>query len=185
MNKKIFHTLTKIPGLQQQSPEWKLFLELCSIYLRDNKIKNPIVVELGSGIGRQQAFYEQLLNAEYIGIDISKERGTPDILGDTHDPETLAVLKKMLGERSIDILFIDASHVYEDVKKDYELYSPLCNNIVALHDTETFRGTGRKSAQVWKLWDEIRGGAHTGPVVEIFQRRRRGAQGGIGMVMKK
>jgi len=185
MNKKIFHTLTKEPGLEQQPPEWMYFLEFCSMYLKNNKIKNPIVVELGVAAGKQKAFWEQLFNAEHISIDISDEKSEPDILGNTHDPKTLAKLTRKLGGRPIDILFIDASHVYEDVKKDYELYSPLCDKIVALHDIETRRGSRRKSAQVWKFWDEIKGGAHTGPVITIFQRRRKGIQKGIGIVMKK
>lgn len=185
MNLRIFHTLMREPGLQQQPPEWKLFLELCSTYLKDNKIKNPIVVELGSGAGKQKKFWKQFFDAEYIGIDISDKESKPDILGNTHSPKTLVDLTRKLKGRSIDILFIDASHIYEDVKKDYELYSPLCDGVVALHDVETFRYTGRKSAQVWKFWDELRGGAYIGPVVTIFKRRRRGCQGGIGVIFKK
>jgi len=199
MNKKIFHTLTKEPGLQQKLSEWMHFLEFCSMYLRNNKIKHPVVVELGIGAGKQKKFWEQLFNAEHIGIDIV-DKGEPDILGDTHDPKTLEKLKSYLkgikprdsisshsirGEKLIDILFIDASHIYEDVKKDYELYSPLCNGIVALHGIETYRGTGRKLVRVWEFWDEIKGGAHLAPIITIFQRHRRGAQGGIGIVTKK
>ena len=185
MNLRIFNTLMKEPGLEQQGSEWQLFLEFCSIFLKNNKIKNPVVVELGTGAGKQKGFYEQLFGAEYVGIDIVDKRSKPDILGDTHAPQTMQKLHKKLYGRKIDILFIDASHVYEDVKKDYELYSPLCNGLVALHDIETFRYKGRKSAQVWKLWDELRGEAHEGPVITIFKRRRRGCQGGIGIIVKK
>ncbi len=185
MNKKIFHTLMKEPRPQQQGPEWMLFLEFCSMYLKNNRIKNPVVVELGIGEGRQKEFWEQLFGAEYIGIDISDEAGIPDILGNTHDPETLKRLKKHLNGKFIDILFIDASHTYEDVKKDYGIYSPLCDGIVALHDINTYRNSKRKLVRVWEFWDEIRGEAHEGSVVTIFRRRKRGAQGGIGMIIKK
>ena len=54
------------------------------------------------------------------------------------------------------ILFIDASHAYEDVKKDYELYSPLCSDIIAIHDIETHRYSRKKEYEVWKFWDELK-----------------------------
>ena len=45
-------------------------------------------------------------------------------------------LKKKLGGRSIDILFIDGGHFYADIKRDFEDYGPLCNGIIAIHDIE-------------------------------------------------
>ena len=38
----------------------------------------------------------------------------------------------------IDLLHIDAGHSYEDVKKDFELYSKLINpnGIITIHDTD-------------------------------------------------
>lgn len=192
MNKRIFNILIKEPGLKQEPWEWKMFLEFCSEWLKNQKIKNPIVVELGILNNKQKAFYEQLFDAEYIGVDMLDDRGKPDILGNTHAPETLAKLMRKLKGRQIDVLFIDASHHYEDAIKDFEIYSPLCSGLVVLHDIETFRNTGRKSAQVWKLWDEIRLGTYASkeeykqfPLVSIFKRRTRGCQRGIGIIVKK
>lgn len=192
MNKRIFNSLIKERGLKQESTEWRMFLEFCSAYLKNNKIKNPVVVELGTLNNKQKAFYEQLFDAEHIGIDISDERGKPDILGDTHAPETLAKLMRKLNGRPIDILFIDASHLYEDVIEDFESYSPLCSGLVVIHDTETLRNTKRKSIQVWKFWDEIRLGTYEGaeeykdfPLLSIFKRRTKGRQRGIGIIVKR
>lgn len=140
----------------QRPSEWKLFLEFCEMYLKRHGIKNPVVVELGTATNKQKAFYKQLLGAEHIGINITEKYSKPDILGDTHDLETVEALKKKLGGRSIDILFIDASHFYESVRKDYKLYSPLCSGIVALHDIELGRYAHKKRGKVWKLWDELR-----------------------------
>lgn len=200
MNLMTFKKLVKESGLKQEPSEWELFLEFCSMYLKNKKIKNPIVVELGTGDGKQKEFWEQLFKAEYISIDVARTLYDDDIQGDLCNPETLKKLKRYLKgikpgdpisshsthrERPINILFINASHIYKDVKKNYEMYSPLCNGIVALQGIETFRCTGRKSAQVWKFWDEIRGGAYAGPIVTIFKRRSRGAQRGIGIIVKR
>ena len=192
MNKQIFNSLMKVRGLKQEPWEWRTFLEFCSTYLKNNKIKNPVVVELGVLNNRQKEFYEQLFGATHIGIDISKDRSIPDILGDTHDRKILEALKKKLKGRSIDILFIDAGHTYDDIEMDFGLYTPLCDGLVVIHDIETYRNTGRKSAQVWKFWDEVKLGAHKEteeykdyPFIELFHRRTRGNQRGIGIIVKK
>lgn len=38
-------------------------------------------------------------------------------------------------EKPIDLMFIDASHEYDDVKKDFELWSPFVRGKIAMHDT--------------------------------------------------
>lgn len=193
MNRKIFDSIIKTQGSPvQETTEWRIFLEFCSTYLKAQKIKDPIVVELGTLYNRQKAFYEQLFGAEHIGIDISDKHGTPDILGDTRDPKVLAELMRRLRGRPIDILFIDASHRYEDVTEDFEAYSPLCSGLVVLHDTERFRNNrGKKSSQIWKFWNEIGLGTYEGaeeykyyPLISIFKRRVRGRQRGIGIIVK-
>ena len=146
----------KLP-LAQDLHEWKTFLEFCESYLEKHEIKNPIVVELGIWRDGQKKFYEQLLGACHIGIDSSRKKSKPDIQGNTHDPRTLEALKTKLEGKPIDILFIDASHWYEDVKKDFEMYSPLCNGIIALHDINNSRYQNKAgSREVWKFWDELK-----------------------------
>ena len=186
MNTRMFNQLMNLSGLKQEPTEWKIFLEFCSAWLKKQKIKEPVVVELGILNNRQKAFYEQLFDAEHIGIDISKERSIPDIFGNTHHTKTIEALKRRLGKRSIDILFIDASHFYDDAVLDYEMYESLCTGLVVLHDIETYRNTGRKSSQVWKLWDQIKEGFHAEgyPLISIFKRRKRGNQRGIGIIQK-
>lgn len=140
----------------QHPAEWLMFLELCEMYLRKYEIKHPIVVELGILFNRQKPFYEQILGAEHIGIDIIDKRGKPDILGDTHSRKTLRKLKEKLNGRPIDILYIDACHTYEGVKRDFEMYSPLCDGIIGFNDIETGRYKKKSSLEVWKFWDELR-----------------------------
>ena len=55
--------------LGQDPYEWKNFLGFCSYYFGSRGISRPLVVEIGIWNGLQRRFYEQLLGAEYIGID--------------------------------------------------------------------------------------------------------------------
>lgn len=192
MNLKLFDELWR-KTLEQHPQEWKMFLEICETYLRKHKIENPIVVELGIRDNHQKKFYEQLLGAEHIGIDIAKEC-YPDIHGDTHNPRTLQALKKRLNGRPISILFIDADHYYESTRKDFEMYSPLCNGIVALHDIYLGLCEEMKVQEVWKFWDELKLMAYKGAeeyrdflFISIYQYRsaRNGIQMGIGVIIKK
>ena len=157
MNLQLFNEMTrKGHGPQLRKFEWRVFLEFCERYLKDYEIKNPVAVELGVFKGRQGKFYEKLLGAEYIGIDILDRYLVPDIQGDTHDPKTLDILKKRLNGRAIDILFIDASHSYECVKKDFEMYAPLCTGVVGFHDIESGRYKNSAIDGVYRFWDELK-----------------------------
>jgi len=158
MNLELFNNLWSMnPPLSQDLHEWRTFLEICEVYLEKHGIKNPIAVELGLWRNGQKKFYEQILGGHHIGIDISKKKSKPDIQGSTHDPKTLATLKNRLEGKPIDILFIDASHWYDDVKKDFEIYSPLCTGIIAFHDINLGRyHKKRANWRVWKLWDELK-----------------------------
>ena len=134
------------------------------------------------------------LNAEYISIDISDGRYFPDICGDSRDPHTLEMLEERLKGRPIDILFIDALHTYEGVKFDFEMYSPLCNGIIAFHDIEAGRFEGVKKKQVWKFWDDLKETSYIkeGPYKEwLFLsihryciHRRMDRRLGIGVIIK-
>ena len=155
------------------------------MYLRKHEIENPIVVEIGVGENKQKKFYEQLLGARHIGIDI--RRGTPDILSDAHDSKTMKILKEMLGGKPINILFIDAWHYYKDVKKEYEMYSPLCTDIVAFHDVERDRHRTSGKSEVWKLWDEMKSNREYGASLFFSIYQNKGVddrQMGIGVLIK-
>jgi len=135
------------PG--QNVREWRFFLEFLEMYFTNRGIKNPIIVEIGVRGGCQKRYYEQFLGARHIGIDTDNTYSTPDILGNSHDPQTLAVLNVLLRGKPINALFIDADHAYESVKKDFEIYEPLVKNIIAFHDIRTV-GFG-----VIKYWPEL------------------------------
>lgn len=193
MNLELFDELMERRP-SQHMPEWKIFLEICEMYLKKHKIENPVVVELGIWKNSQKKFYEQLLGAYHIGIDLNARKSPPDVLGNTHDPKTLRKLLQMLNGKPINILFIDAGHSYKSVKKDFEMYSPYCSNLIVLHDIEHYRHRDRASHKVHVFWDELKEKAYEGPeefrnflFIAInqchFVKQNRGL--GIGIIIKK
>lgn len=195
MNLKLFNEfMQKGQRPSQNTSEWQMFLEICEMRLKKKGIENPMAVELGIWKNRQKKFYEKLLGTEHISIDLTDRRGTPDIIGDTHDPEVKAALEEKLNGKPINILFIDAGHSYEDVKKDFYMYSPLCTDIIAFHDIECHRFGGRSDMKVWRFWDELRMKAYMGRrsykkflFISIFQYRGSGNrhQMGIGLMIRQ
>ena len=132
--------------------EWLGFLEYASAYMTHRGIERPVVLEVGTRLNLQKPYYERLLGAEHIGIDITAAEAAPDILGDSAAPETIAKVKEMLAGRPVDILFIDGNHEYEGVKKDYEIYGPMTRHLIAFHDISIdWAGYG-----IRKLYAELR-----------------------------
>jgi len=157
MNMELFNEMMKKgSGPALRKFEWMIFLEFCDRHLKEHKIKNPVAVELGIYKGRQRKFYERLFGADYIGVDILDRYVVPEIRGNTHDQKTLNALKKRLNGRAIDILFIDANHSYDSVKKDYEMYSPLCTGVIGFHDIESGRYANQTIDGVYRFWDELK-----------------------------
>ena len=172
----------------QHPPEWRAFMGICDTYLKEYKIERPIVVELGIGDNNQKKFYKQLFGAEHIGVDRHTARSIPDVLGDTHDPKTLGMLKEKLGGKLVNVLFIDACHCYRDVKRDFEMYSPLCTDIVAFHDIERDRYRPSLHTEVWKFWDELKNSGEFGDFLSLSIHQHKGdremRQMGIGVLFK-
>ena len=148
---------------RRHPPEWKMFMEVCDLYLKQNKIKNPVVAEVGLE-DSQHEFFKQLFNAKLV--------------------------KASHGEK-IDILSINGGR-YEDVKKSFEVYSPGCDGIIAIHDIESCRYKKRKTAESWKFWDELKALVTCGAkeyenllFLTIHRKRIRGNQRGIGVIIKQ
>jgi len=138
----------KAGRLSQQYEEWRAYMTFVWAYFRTRGIISPppIVVEIGLWRMAQKNFYTQFIGAEYIGIDISTAKCQPDIVGDSHAPETYEALLKKLAGRKIDLLFIDADHDYEPAKKDYDMYAPLAKHLIVLHDINGPKGCSK----VWQ-----------------------------------
>ena len=79
------------------------------------------------------------------------------IRGNSHEQDTFARLKNMLGDRKIDYLFLDGDHTYEGVKHDFYTYSKLLgeNALVAFHDIVSDKSTP-PTHFVSVFWNEIK-----------------------------
>ena len=55
---------------------------------------------------------------------------------DSHNPNTLELVKTAIDHKMIDFLFIDGDHTYKGIKRDFNMYSSLIKEggIIALHD---------------------------------------------------
>lgn len=75
---------------------------------------------------------------------------------DSHDQSTLNQVQKMIGNSSLDLLFIDGDHSYEGVKQDFAMYSKLVRDggVIAFHDIAP--GDTDRAGGVHKFWDEIK-----------------------------
>lgn len=188
MNLQKFNELMKHASgaLGQSVLEWRTFLEFADAYFKTRGILSPLVVEIGTMNNTQKSFYEGLLNAEHIGIDIT---GHPDILGSSQSPEILRRLKERLEGRPIDLLFIDGDHAYSAVKSDYEVYGPLTKHIIAFHDiNHTF--SPQIPEETMRLWKEIIATDKCDVLLAIQRHNSEkagitaGRQMGIGIIIK-
>lgn len=75
---------------------------------------------------------------------------------DSHAQATLETVKRSLDGSMADILYIDADHSYEGVKKDYNMYSPLVRKggLVIFHDIS--EQPGHIDCEVFRFWNEIK-----------------------------
>jgi len=170
-----------LKGPNQIFGEWKAYLQFIQTYCVKHGIVNPVVVELGAQYSRQKAHYERFLDAVHIGIDKSDQYSKPDILGNTHSPGTLDKLKALLGDRKINILFIDATHTYVDALADYLMYGPLVSDIIAFHDI-------RHEKEIGQLWADIQTSEKGNPnisFISIGAWANGWCELGIGIIVKR
>lgn len=188
-----FNKLSEMPKpasylVWQDWAEWQSFLEFVIAYFKNRSVEKPLVVEIGILHNEQQAFYKELLGADYIGIDI-EQNNEPDILGDSAQLTTLNKLKKRLKGRKIDLLFIDGNHTYKGVKADYELYGPLTKHLIAFHDVHSMLED--RALGVNRYWNEmIRENQQTTAIFHRYNtavsiKDNRYINEGIGVVIKR
>ena len=75
---------------------------------------------------------------------------------DSHDPETVAEVERLLAGRPVEFLMLDGDHTYEGVRADFELYAPLVRpgGVIAFHDVLPHPRV--PDCQVDRFWREVR-----------------------------
>lgn len=142
-------------------------------YIRAEAAKRPLknFLEIGSDAGGSLACFSAWSEGKRISIDLpwtgvldsrrknwAKDFGEVyEIIGSSHLPETLDLVRSVLGEEKCDVMFIDGDHTYEGVKKDFELYLEFAspNAIIAFHDTVDSERHHRENCYVDQLWREL------------------------------
>lgn len=144
-----------------------------------SKLRLRYILEIGTASGGTMFLFSRIASqdATIISIDLPKGPfggGYPEwkiplfksfalphqrihlIRSNSHKEETLEKTKSILGDKKLDLLFIDGDHTYEGVKKDFKMYSPLVKigGIVAFHDIVP--GPERKVGGVPKFWAELK-----------------------------
>jgi hypothetical protein len=114
----------------------------------------PLVLEIGTMGGHQKRFWQQLLNADYIGIDISEE-APADIYGNSSLPETRDKVLEISAGRRPNIIFIDGNHSYKGVKADWDLWHTEVDHpgFICFHDTH--HDHAKYASGPVELWQEI------------------------------
>jgi predicted O-methyltransferase YrrM len=103
------------------------------------------------------------------------------IRGDSHNETTFERLRSVLGNRSIDFLFIDGDHRYAGVRRDFEMYSTLVasDGVVAFHDivpnkegvgVSSFGSPNPCAGEVPDYWRELRERYRTGEFVADWKQ---------------
>ena len=94
---------------------------------------------------------------------------------DSHSPDTLADIQRILDGREVDLLFIDGDHRYEGVKRDFEMYSGLVRRGCPITFHDIVPGDPEIVGGVPRFWEEVKGEYESAEFVKDWN------QGGFGI----
>ncbi|MHC4332192.1 MAG: class I SAM-dependent methyltransferase [Planctomycetota bacterium] len=162
--------------------EW----EICSLLMAlRTELKPRKAIELGTCSGASAVLFGMVTSGQVVSVDISSKKRTESrenvsfVEGDTHSVDTIQAVKDIVGD-SVDFLFIDAGHLYDQVKKDFEMWSPLVRpgGWIAFHDVDP-RHVAPNVCQVNRFWQELPGNKSEW-IQTTAQVREEGYAGAIG-----
>jgi len=151
-----------------------------------------LVVEVGCDAGGVLWALQQAGAGRVVGVDLPATgfstgqaldpHGAEIVVGNSHQETTLRRFEGLLDGEPIDLLFIDADHTYQGVKRDHQLYGPLVRpgGLIAFHDICHHHLLPQ--VRVDRLWWELQS-KHPGRTREIIYRQRPWGTGmGIGVL---
>ncbi len=197
----VYSLINKLVGIHQVSSEITAFRDACRGYFGSQPI---IICEIGTANSGTGLFLTKTLSntVGYIGVDLyvknksifrSCFKGKYPFIqffeGSSYAGDTISRVRSFLGDREIDILFIDGDHTIEGVAKDYEAYAPFVKEggIIAFHDIVpdyfTAKGvnTNNWSGGVPFFWNKIKNNSTTH--FEIIEDLNQDGKG-IGYIIK-
>lgn len=149
--------------LQQHPTEWEHFLE----YVKE--LQPKVIVEIGIASGASTLCLSHFTDCiiaidccvpknQNVFNDIRKNCECHFVVEDTNQGKCITKLMHFLGDRKIDLLFIDGEHTYRGAKRDFNKFTKLLapNGIVALHDIVNSYYHRKQGCKVYKFWDEIK-----------------------------
>lgn len=118
-----------------------------------SRIKPKKILEIGVHRGGSMRVWANAFDPNFlIGIDTEIHPDTDGLkVVKGHSHEVFDEVKNYL----FDFIFIDGSHYYPDVKRDFEMYSTLVRpgGIIGFHDVIL---RDNDACQVYKFWDEVK-----------------------------
>lgn len=146
------------------------------------QVADPEATIIGIGLAGQVFSIGRYDETEVESLQkIGTEKQTVHFIQrDSHTPEAVHELKQILGDRKVDVLFIDADHTWLGVQTDFETYSPLVTSggIVGFHDVGDYPFHEGNFAEVHKVWQELKQIYNTEEYVDAAS----GDWGGIGVL---
>ena len=171
------HGHFKIRTIQKRS-------EILNLARKVSEIEPRNILEIGTAWGGTLMIWAQIASHRVVSCDIN-DLSLQDSLfcsfsppssgcdvrllnGDSHTEEFAERAAAAFDGEPVDFLFIDGDHLYDGVKKDYELYRKMVRpgGLIAFHDI--VENQPLPENQVYQFWKDVR---DTGDTIELVDAK--------------